>query len=113
MWIELRNSQGPDTTTHLDVDSPLLVTVAIERVRMLLRSLALTLGNLDALPSKLFDSDECLVQMRVFGDEVSTKVDRKALWAENVRGSLRKIWAASRIAYIDQDAVRAKMKRER
>ena len=82
--------------TDLDFDGALLVAVPVECVRVLLGSLAGTLGNGDPLPSKLLYSDECLLEVGVFGNEMGAEMEGETLRNEDMRGRLRDVCPARR-----------------
>ena len=65
--------------THLDFNGPLIVTIAVKRMRVWLGVLSLALSDGDPLPSELLDRNERLLQVRVLRHKVRPKVQRKPL----------------------------------
>lgn len=82
-----KDSTG-EPNTHLDFNGPLIVAIAVERMRVRLGVLSLALGDGDPLPSELLDRDERLLQVRVLRHKVRPKMESEPLRMQDMRRRL-------------------------
>lgn len=74
--------------THRDLDDPLIIPIPVECVCM---RLVLSTHS-DARPTKLLNGDRDFLEVRVSGENVCAKVERKVFRDENVVRNFGQIW---------------------